>query len=344
MAPVIKILDSHDLNPNDWDSYVMSHPFSDLYHLSGWGRIIESSYGHRSFYYVAKEENRIVGLFPVVCMENFILGKRMVSLPYLDYGGICADNEKIAHALLETLQCCTVGSRNMVIDIRQRREMKLPLHRFGDKVTFILNLEKGPDYVWSVLGSGMRNHIRKAEKSGLTAEWGKREDLDHFYAVHTENMRFLGSPPHSLSFFRGIFFEFPDTRLILIRKNDTVIGGGICLIFKDTFLVPWASSLRKFGKTYPNYLLYWEVIRSACQEGLKRLDFGRSSIGSGTYLFKKQWASIEEELFWQSNVGDGSVINPTNMKKVEYIAELWKRFPLSLTRLIGPAIRKHISN
>jgi hypothetical protein len=57
----------------------------------------------------------------------------------------------------------------------------------------------------------------------------------------------LGSPVHSLNFFRAILDEFDTTRFVLAARNSQVIGGGLCLYFRDTVLVPWASSLRPFS-------------------------------------------------------------------------------------------------
>ena len=35
--------------------------------------------------------------------------------------------------------------------------------------------------------------------------------------------------------------------------------------------------------------MYWELMRRACERGLKVFDFGRSKRGTGSFDFKKNW-------------------------------------------------------
>ena len=64
--------------------------------------------------------------------------------------------------------------------------------------------------MWKRFNAKLRNQIRKAVKSGLTATWSGIEGLADFYQVFATNMRDLGSPVHSRRFFAAIFEEFPE--------------------------------------------------------------------------------------------------------------------------------------
>ena len=86
----------------------------------------------------------------------------------------------------------------------------------------------------------LRNQIRKAKKSGLQFVVGHLEILDGFYAVFARNMRDLGTPVQSKSFFRNILEVFPDTtRIFAVYHQTRMIAAGIGSWFKDTFEVPW---------------------------------------------------------------------------------------------------------
>src|SRR2546427_11258796 len=74
---------------------------------------------------------------------------------------------------------------------------------------------------------------------------------------------------------------FPYTTLFRSRKGGTPVGGLVALAFKDRLAVPWASCLKEYLSLCPNMLLYWEVLRTACVEGFRTFDFGRSSRHSG---------------------------------------------------------------
>ena len=211
----------------------------------------------------------------------------------------------------------------------------------------ILDLTNNPDELWKRFDAKLRNQVRKALKSGLTASWSGKEGLSDFYEVFAANMRDLGSPVHSRKFFAAIMEEFADSaKFMLVRKGDQVIGGAACFFFKGNLIVPWASSLREYFSLCPNNLLYWEMIRWGCENGYRRFDFGRSSPGSGTYYFKKQWGAIEEPLHWQcvSRKKGQAAMPHADDSKYQWIIRTWSRLPLSFTKVVGPLVRGQVSS
>jgi FemAB-related protein (PEP-CTERM system-associated) len=265
-------------------------------------------------------------------------------MPYLDYGGICADTPAIGHELSVAITREMTARQVGLLDLRHRMKMPLPLDTYGDKVTMVLPLASDAERMWKTFGGKLRNQIRKAEKEQLQTQWVGVEGVPDFYSVYVHNMRDLGSPPHSMAFFQYLLQTFPEAQILLVRRDTQVIGGGLCLGFQDTMLVPWASSLREYFRLCPNNLLYWEAIRTACTRGLQRFDFGRSSRGSGTYNFKKQWGALEEPLYWQANVGGGDLINEESHAVFSWAVGAWKRLPVSVSRVIGPIVRRRLSN
>jgi FemAB-related protein (PEP-CTERM system-associated) len=332
------------VNKSGWDAYVCTHPQATHYHLSGWGKIVERVYGYPALYFSAWDGERLTGILPVVLLGGLLRRKSFVSLPYLDYGGICADTPAAGQALYAAVQRELSTRRAGLLDLRHRFATQLPLAHYGDKVTMVLRLENNAVQMWKAFGAKLRNQIRKAEKAQLQTQWVGSEGVEDFYRVYVHNMRDLGSPPHSAAFFRSILATFADARLLLVRLDKQVIGGGLCMEFQDTMLVPWASSLRTYFHLCPNNLLYWEAIRTACERGLRRFDFGRSSLGSGTYNFKKQWGALEEPLHWQANAQGGDLINEESHATLSWAVEAWKRLPVSVTRVVGPLVRRRLSN
>ena len=129
-------------------------------------------------------------------------------------------------------------------------------------------------------------------------------------------MRDLGTPVYSKSFFGNISEAFPDTtRIFAVYHETRMIAAGIGSWFKDTFEVPWASSISDYNALCPNNMLYLEAIRFAIRNGFKKFDFGRSSPHEGTYNFKKEWGALPVQLYWQYLIdGQNSIpdLNPTN--------------------------------
>lgn len=331
-----------------WDAFVERHPQGCHCHLSGWRRVVARGYGHAAHYLVARDEGaELRGVLPLVFLGGPLFGRTLVSMPFLDDGGICASDEPALRALGAEALALARRLGAGVVDLRHRQPVGLDWPSFGDKLTLRLGLEGGSERLWSRLDGKVRNQVRKAQRAGLEVRFGGVEALGEFYDVFAVNMRDLGSPVHGRDFFAALLGEFPDSaRLAVVRLGGRAIGGAVRLSFKDTVQVPWASSLREFLGLCPNNLLYWEIMKQAADAGQAWLDFGRSSPDSGTYRFKKQWGALEQPLHWQYRpLREGRQPVPDASRGgLSLAVRLWQRLPVGLTRLLGPPIRKHISN
>lgn len=325
---------------------MLQQPQAQHYHLSGWAQVIERAYGHQSVYWVAEDEEGIQGILPLIEMRRWGLGHVAASMPFLDYGGICAVDRVACQNLLDAALAYCARAGIETLDLRHYDPSGLDLQRFDQKFTLILSLAHGVERLWQGFPAKVRNQVRKAQKSDLAVRWAGVEGLPDFYRVWTENMRDLGSPAHSQHFFRTVFDVFPSTRLALVCAAEEVIGGAVCLYFRDTVLVPWASSLRSFFRYCPNNLLYWEVMRTACETGYRRFDFGRSSYDTGTYRFKKQWGAVEHALSWEGWSAHDVAKPIVDASHGPYgrAMQLWQHLPLPVANWLGPAVRRYLSN
>jgi FemAB-related protein (PEP-CTERM system-associated) len=334
------------LGPGDdlaWDAYVNRSPSAGLYHRYGWARVIERGYGHTPAYLWARDASGVRGVLPLVLFRGALGGRSLVSLPFLDEGGLSADDDAARSALWEAAKEVSRRERAPSIELRQGDPSGLELPPLGSKVSVMLALAGGPDAMWKRLDAKVRNQVRKATNSGLAPAWCGIEGLDDFYTVFARNMRDLGSPVHARRFFEAILEEFAGTvRLLLIRDGRRTVAGGVVMVFRDTVLVPWASSLREWRNRCPSNLLYWEVIRSASDKGLRWLDFGRSTPGGGTYRFKMQWGGQERRLHWESSERP-SIVDSDN-PRYQQLIRAWQRLPVPVATAIGPILRKRLSN
>ena len=137
--------------------------------------------------------------------------------------------------------------------------------------------------------------------------WAGTNSVNGFYAVFTSNMRDLGSPVHSKGFIARVASLFSRDALFCLVKKDgrTPAAASLLLRFRDVVHNPWASSLRRFTRSSPNMLLYWKMLESACDDGCRIFDFGRSSVDGGTFRFKKQWGAQPRTLSWCRLTLDG---------------------------------------
>ncbi len=331
-----------------WDRFVEQHPQATVAHLAAWGSVFAGAYGHERVYLVAEDAGEIAGVLPLVVIRSRLFGRRVVSMPFLDYGGILAgvgsDAEgRLAEAALDVAR--EHGAQS--IGLRQLHPIGLPARSGGERVTMLLPLSS-EEVAWKALPSERRNRVRKGEKQGLRPAWGGAELLDDFYRVFAVNMRDLGSPVHSRQFFARMVEELPGiARVLVVRDGDgRAVGAAVCLFFRDTIMVPWVSSLREAFALCPNFVLYWEVIRTGCRSGYRTLDLGRSFRNAGTFEFKRQWAASPHTLSWifVDVVAGARPSVDQDASRYRRFIEAWKRLPVPIANAIGPTIRRQVPN
>lgn len=357
-----------DYNPA-WDSYVNNHKFATIYHLSGWKNVIEKTYGHKTFYLYAYQQNalngetpgrnkQIIGVLPLVYMKHFIFGRKLISIPFFDTGGILADDEKVEKNLIEKAIDIADNLKTDAIELRQTfplswiktkndvsqlsgKNTSVQLH----KTRMILELADSSEELMKSFKSKLRSQIKKPIKEGLTTQIGGPELLDGFYNVFAENMRDLGSPVHSKQIVRNTLIEFSETaRIVLVQKGEVTVACALIAGCNKTLANPWASSLRRFSSYSANMLLYWAMLEYACDNGYRFFDFGRSTPDEGTYRFKKQWGANPQQLYWHdiSLLGEANHDTTSETLKFDRLIEYWKKLPVAFTKIIGPRLRKHI--
>lgn len=84
-----------------WNSYVDQHPEATNCHLPAWRDIIQQTYGHKNYYLLAEDSSQIMGILPLIHVRSLLFGSTLVSMPFLNYGGILADNPVTEEALLD---------------------------------------------------------------------------------------------------------------------------------------------------------------------------------------------------------------------------------------------------
>jgi FemAB-related protein (PEP-CTERM system-associated) len=285
-------------------------------------------------------------VLPLVMIDSWIFGRALFSLPFVNYGGIVATGEEAAGALLAEAQRVMAERRCAHLELRHtaRQFPGLPCRRH--KVAMVLPLPADAERMWEGLDRKVRNQIRKAQKSELTAESGGIELLDEFYAVFARNMRDLGTPVYSRRLFAEVLTTFPaQTAIHVIRRSGTAIAAGLTHRTRLTVEVPWASSLREHNALCPNHLLYWSIIERAIAERCTALDFGRSTPDEGTFKFKQQWGAQPSPFHWEYHLAPGTSLpnmSPANPKFKAVIA-LWQRLPIAVTTTVGPRIVRSIA-
>jgi len=327
-----------------WDEYVLKSDYSSFYHQIGWKKVVEKTYSHKPIYMIAKEGEEIKGVLPLFLMKGRIFGKKLVSVPFGPYGGVCADNNKATEMLIDEAK--KIVDEEDLDYLELRNFVKCDINGFATNdsyVTFIINLDANPQTVWEKIKRDKRRNVEKAKNAGLKMDWNTT--VDDFYKVHARTMRDLGTPTHGLEFFKNCLNEFQNNAEVLTIEYE---GKPICcqllFFYKETVIAVWGSSLDMYKAYHPDQLSNWEVIKYGCEKGFRYFDFGRCLRNTGVYSYKERWSGYPKQLYYQyylNNVGkmpDTSQLNPDREK----FSKVWKKLPVEIANKLGPMLRSKI--
>ena len=329
----------------EWDDYVSTHPEGCLFLTSAWRNIVSSTYGHQPFYLMAIRGSRICGVLPLFLMTSRLFGSVLATTPYASSGAICADGEEEAGALVEMAIQLARECRVGYLELKSPRITVCgELQRHADYVNYRLPLDQ-PKIMWVTrVKKSTRRAVRIAERSGLATERGSHL-LNCFYHVMVVNMRRLGTPIHSKSFYQNILSNFgPRANIIAIKYQDIPIAGCLYLRDREDVVALYGGSIPEYLHLRPNNLMDWEIIKDAYVSGARAVDFGRSLSGSGQAAYKESWGAEAKPLYYEYFLNRQRTIPRIHHGNPRYqlARSVWRHIPLGLTKLLGPHLIKSI--
>lgn len=308
--------------------------------------VLQQGLRHTPYVLAASDRGRIVGYLALAHVKSLIFGRFLVSLPYVNTAGVVAVDGEVARKLIDrSVQLADeLGVR--YLELRHERPIEHPAlsETMTSKVHMRLDLPKQADQLWDRFHCKVRNRVRQGLKKGFTLTWGREDVLPDFYRVFSENMRDLGTPVYSPRLFASLLRQSGDRAEICItRDGSRVLAVALLLHGRGVTEVPSASSLKRYNHTNANSFMYWNLLVRAIERGQDTFDFGRSSVGGGTYCFKKQWGAVEAPAAWQYYLRDGNKkpVRPEN-EGFQALVKAWRRLPLCVANTIGPAIVRGI--
>lgn len=329
-----------------WDDFITTQSDGSFHHLIGWKSILEDVFHYESYYLMAiDDEGRLRGVLPLCLIKDILQRRFLISIPFLNYAGILAQDEVSESSLLSKAIAIAKELNIQYLQIKQLARRFDNLKGTDAHVTMFLKLNESAENVWqNSLKAKTRNQVRKSQKYGLHVLFSK-DCFDQFYEIYTINMRRLGTPVLPRKYFSRILEFFPmNTDILTIWKENKAIAGMFIFKYKSIISDPWASSLWEYNKYCPNNLMYWEAIQYGCNNGFEFFDMGRSTINTGTFNFKKQWGAEPLRLAYQYYLNrkkELPLVDAVNNKYVTAI-QIWKKIPLRLANAIGPKLVKYL--
>jgi FemAB-related protein (PEP-CTERM system-associated) len=325
-------------------SFVLAHPDAELFHQPGWSRAVERGCGARAHYLVAENgSGAIEGLLPLSEIRSPFFGNSMVSTGFGVGGGILADDPAVAETLADHGWELALSRGCTSLELRggriPERGWQLQEGLYAD---FAMDLAEDDEAILRSLRK--RQEIRRAARHGLEFRAGRdASDMNAHYSVYATAMRNHGTPVFPRALFDAMAEEFGDDFEIFSTWQDGApISTVFCLYFKGVAYPYWAGNLPESRRVSGSEAGYYRMMCGAARRGCRRVDFGRSKVGTGPYAFKQLWGMEPRPLAYAVRTADGArprEVNPLNPRYRLKIA-LWQKLPLALANMLGPRIAR----
>ncbi|TMV49054.1 GNAT family N-acetyltransferase [Paenibacillus mesophilus] len=332
----------------EWDKLALSK--GTVYHTTSFRRVLIDSFGYQCGYHaVVDEQHRIRAIIPLIIGRNLGMKKVGVSIPFVNYSDICADDEEAFRFAVDSVLRLKESLGLGYVELRLK-DQSLDGSGWSENLhnhTFVLPLAEDENQVLALSSGSNRNHVRKVYKNDWFTVSFDASHLDAFYKVYVRRMKQLGSPAPAIGYFKRFFEYMPDysTLLTVLDKQTGAVVGGMLLLASpgnSTLYYPYGANLSEYNNKYLNNFMYWEAVRFGIRNGLRYLDLGRSQTGSGTYKYKEQWGARAEQLRYLVYDGGRNAGGPPDKESLGVFINLWKAMPAFVTDTAGKALIKYL--
>ncbi len=327
-----------------WDRFVEHCAEATFFHRAGWKQVIEQSFAHSCHYLYAERAGRIEGVLPLVHVNSRLFGNALISNAFCVCGGPAATTPA-ARLALDSAAVELAGA--LGVDHLEYR-LRAPLHDDWSReaelyVGFRKRLDPDPEANLLAIPRKQRAEVRRAMGLGLAGVIDP--DVDRCYGIYAESLRNLGTPVFAKRYFESLKEVFAEEcEILTIVHQGRAVSSVMSFTFRDQVLPYYGGGLAAARGLGANHFMYWEVMRRACERGLRSFDFGRSKRNTGAYDFKRFFGFTPEPIYHEYKLlgrSDPPRVNPLNPKYRRLIA-LWRRLPLAVANRIGPPIARQL--
>jgi lipid II:glycine glycyltransferase (peptidoglycan interpeptide bridge formation enzyme) len=143
------------------------------------------------------------------------------------------------------------------------------------KNTMIIPLEQDEETLLMDMKSKTRYNVRLAGRRGVEVRRGSLKDLDLLYRMYAETSVRDGFVIRHKAYYAdawGSFIEAELAQPFIAEVEGQPVAGMIAYRFGDTVYYLYGMSIDKHREKMPNYLLQWEAMRWAKEQGCTRYD------------------------------------------------------------------------
>lgn len=279
----------------------------DLFQSDAYYSFIESTGIFKPFRYDVLRGANLVGRIQGYiqkdgkALKSFLSRRAIVNAGPLFSEGIREDEVR------SLLEHCVRGLRGRAIYIETRNFRDYSAFRplfeqvgfvYEPHYDFIIDTAN-PEIVEDRMGKSRKRDVKTSLKNGAVIEMNpSREDVVAFYGV-LENLykTRVKTPLFPLSFFDKLY-DVSFSKFILVRYEEEIIGGTVC-VYDDDTVYEWFACGKDgvYKNVYPSTVATYYGIRFAAENGFKRFDMmGAGAPGDGGYGVRDFKAKFGGEL------------------------------------------------
>ena len=285
---IISELNIRDIPANSKEDleYILDNSLeSTIFHSMEWNRIVAEIFEREVNIFLARNGEDPLGC--IILIKQPSSGPR--TLHYspdrrmeIAYGGplFVAENnfgEEIKTEFLKQLHS-KLGNTMIEIWIPPDANPEF-LERIGYTTepfyTSIVKLGRPNEELWKGIRPKTRNHILKAQKSGVQISKDGYEYLPEYYEMVKETLGSKGVQVLPIEFYEKVMKTLAPkkmAKLFMALYNGRAVSGAIFLFYKDTVYYWHGASFEKYLNVCPNNLIQWELIKFANGNGYKKYD------------------------------------------------------------------------
>lgn len=330
----MSIIELNDKYYAAWNEFVLDHAEGTFFHLAEWQKILEQSFGCKTFYFAAEESRKITGILPLALIKRPLFGAALISSPLCVYGGGLGDVKALEEAAAAKAEELGVQYLELRAQYEETHHGWPVSHHF---FTFKRMLSDDHEENLKNIPRKQRAEVRKGMKGNLKTVIN--QDIDLFYKIYSTSVRNLGTPIFSKKYLRDLMDVFGDCcEITTISHGNNPLTSVLSFKYKDQILPYYGGGLPEARNHSAYPYMYWKVMEKAVNEGLRVFDFGRSMKGSGAYAFKKNFGFEPMPLAYRYHLVKAKDLPnmdpdaPLN----KMIVKCWQKLPLPIANKVGP--------
>jgi hypothetical protein len=311
------------INRREYDGLFDQAPFRTFFHGTEFHEFLEGKFKWLKFDYYLYDDQY---LFPIAKV-----GKKLVSLPFCEYGGPISLKENINPNEFNK----DVLSEFKKIKIKFHPQIKIGNQNSDVSTHWIENLRNTSEQeLWDSLRKTLRHEIKKAQDYGLVVRKCENiKELKHFYDLYVANLKRKKTVPYPWGVIQFLY-KNPSSELLLAFYKDKIIGGDLFLHysgFVHYFLSASNYKYRNFGTAH---LILWEKMKGLIGQNII-FDLGATPKDSPLNIFKAGWGGKEYPILQIGIKRSAEGLRSSRLRNV------WGLLPNFIIKVISPFLIKY---